>query len=269
MAQKNIELIVGVFTFIGLVILSFLIFFVSDVVFFKKGYEINAVFNYVSILDKGAPVRMSGVRVGEVKNLAISYEEKTQKPVVTLTLFVNSTVVVREKTQIMIRGTTPLSEPHVEILSLGLEEGSPLENGATIRGVDPIPMDQVIMTANDIAEKLKLIVTRVSDFFEDKEVPEAVKGILLNTNELTKSLNEIIEGKQTNIMDAIANIEKSTKSLGDVLEKVQDGKGTAGKVFVDEELYNEILAFVKDLRAHPWKLLAKPKEGRGKLLGIL
>jgi len=269
MPQRNIELVVGIFTFIGLILLSVMIFFVSDIYIFKKGYEINAVFSYVSIIDKGAPVRMSGVRVGEVRNMVVSYEEKTQKPVVTMTLFLNQSVVVREKTMITIRGTTPLSEPHIEIISQGLSDGLPLEKGATIRGVDPIPMEKLVNTANEIAEKLQQIVGHVSDFFEDKEISDAVKGILLNSNELTKSFNEILEGKQTNISDSITNFEKATDDLQAVLDKVRKGEGTAGKVIVDDELYNEILAFVKDLKAHPWKLLAKPKEERGKFLGIL
>lgn len=269
MPQRNIELVVGIFTFIGLVLLSIMIFFVSDVLIFKKGYEINAIFSYISIIDKGAPVRMSGVRVGEVKSMNVSYEEKTQKPVVTLTLFINKAVVVREKTMITIRGTTPLSEPNVEILSQGLVDGVPLENGATIRGVDPIPMEKLILTANEIAEKLDVIVGHVSEFFEDKEISDAVKGILVNSNNLTKSFNQIISGKESNISDSIMNFEKATASLQVVLEKVKNGEGSAGKVFVDEELYNEILAFVKDLKAHPWKLLAKPKDQKGKFLGIL
>jgi len=80
MKEARTEVAVGVFTFIGLTLFAFVIFFVSDIYIFKKGYEFFVKFDYVSILDQGAPVRMSGVRVGEVKNLKMTYEEKTQKP---------------------------------------------------------------------------------------------------------------------------------------------------------------------------------------------
>ena len=193
-----------------LALFCFLVIFVSDALVFKKGYEINAKFNYVSIIDKGAPVRMAGVRVGVVKKVNFSYEEETQKPVVNMVLFIDNSVVVRKKTKIMVRGTTPLSEPHIEIMSKGIEDGIVLEPGATIRGVDPISMDEVVIVA-----------------------------------------------------------EKAAQNLETVLARVRRGKGTVGELFVGDELYNEMLAFVKDLRAHPWKLLAKPKsKGKGKFLGI-
>lgn len=267
--QGKIEFVVGIFTIIALISLCFLIFFVSDVYLFKKGYEIIARFDYVSILDKGAPVRMSGVRVGEVKQVKMFYKEKTRQPVVDVTLYVNNETIIRQNTKVTIQGTTPLSEPHIEIISEGLRDGVPLEPGATIQGVDPIPMDKLVRTANDIAERVREIVSRVGEFTEDEELANAFKQILLNTDTLTKSLNDILSGEKQNIQDAIANFEKSTANLENVLEHIREGKGTAGKIFVSEELYDEILAFVKDLRAHPWKLLAKPKDSKGgKFLGI-
>ena len=207
--QGKIELTVGIFTVIGLVLLCILVFFVSDVIVFKKGYEVDTRFTYVSIIDKGAPVRMSGVRVGEVKNLAISYEEENQKPIVTLTLYVHNNVIIRKNSKIMIRGTTPLSEPHIEIMSQGLEDGVVLAPGGRIRGGGRIAMDDVVIVA-----------------------------------------------------------EKAAENLEAVLAKVRKGEGTAGQLLVGDELYNELLSFIKDIKAHPWKLLARPKEKKKKFLGI-
>lgn len=201
MKQGKIELSVGIFTILGLALFCFAVFFVSDILIFKSGYEVNTKFNYIGIIDKGAPVRMSGVRVGEVREVKMYYEEKTQKPTVILTLFVNSDVIIRENTLITIRGTTPLSEPHIEILSEGLVDGMPLEKGSTIRGEDPISMDEVVITSERVAENLEAI-----------------------------------------------------------LADVRAGKGTAGELLVGDELYKEILAFVKDIRKNPWKLLARPKK---------
>jgi len=268
MTHGRIEAIVGIFTIIGLTLAGFVVFFVSDVYFLRQGYELNVKFNYVSILDKGAPVRMAGVRVGEVKEVGLAYEEKTQTPAVTVTLFVSPAVIVRENTAIVIRGTTPLSEPHVEIVSRGLEDGVPLKYGETIRGVDPVPIEQLVSTANEIGERFLNVVVHLEDFVEDEEITRAIDKTVLNLAKLTDSFNAILEGEEANIRDTMIHMNKAVGSLEDILSRIQAGEGTAGKIFLEEELYNEILAFVKDLRKHPWKLLAKPKEKRGKMLGI-
>ncbi|MGB2706304.1 MAG: MlaD family protein [Candidatus Omnitrophota bacterium] len=42
-----------------------------------------------------------------------------------------------------------------------------------------------------------------------------------------------------------------------VMTRLKEGKGTVGKLLVDETIYNDLEAFVKDIKAHPWKLLKK------------
>ncbi len=42
-----------------------------------------------------------------------------------------------------------------------------------------------------------------------------------------------------------------------VMTRLKEGKGTIGKLLSDETIYNDMEAFVKDIKAHPWKLLKK------------
>lgn len=44
------------------------------------------------------------------------------------------------------------------------------------------------------------------------------------------------------------------------IAKINEGKGTVGKLLYDDTVYNELEAMVKDLRRHPWKLFWKTKE---------
>lgn len=51
-------------------------------------------------------------------------------------------------------------------------------------------------------------------------------------------------------------------SLSSVAKKIERGEGSLGKFIMEDTLYNEMEAFATDIRAHPWKLLSKPKHGR-------
>jgi phospholipid/cholesterol/gamma-HCH transport system substrate-binding protein len=44
------------------------------------------------------------------------------------------------------------------------------------------------------------------------------------------------------------------------IAKIVDKEGTLGKLLYDDEIYNELDAFITDVRKNPWKLLVKTKE---------
>ena len=53
------------------------------------------------------------------------------------------------------------------------------------------------------------------------------------------------------------------KALGErmnlALLYAESGQGNLGKLLFDDALYKRMEAFVEDMRAHPWKLLVRPK----------
>ncbi|MDP3786336.1 MAG: MlaD family protein [Candidatus Omnitrophota bacterium] len=59
--------------------------------------------------------------------------------------------------------------------------------------------------------------------------------------------------------EMMVDLKKLTESANIVMDKVKTGQGTVGKLFMDDSLYKELEAFIKDLKAHPWKLLSKPR----------
>lgn len=65
------------------------------------------------------------------------------------------------------------------------------------------------------------------------------------------------------VTENIANMTDSIKSVVDsakvVMDRLKNGEGTIGKILVEEKIYNDLEAFVADIKAHPWKLLNKPK----------
>ena len=75
MKKKSSEVSVGVFVILGFIFLTLVLFFVSRVYVFHPGYTVDVMYNYVDILSKGAPVRMAGVRVGEVSSLELVFDE--------------------------------------------------------------------------------------------------------------------------------------------------------------------------------------------------
>ena len=210
MKKKSNEVSVGVFVILGFIFLTLVLFFVSGVYLFRSGYTVDVMFNYVSILNKGAPVRMAGVRVGEVSQVDIVYDETKQNNRVRVKLFIEKGMEIRENYSFTIRGTHVLSEPHVEITP---KPGTfpLLRKGAVMEGVPLVAVEELIDQAHS----------------------------------------------------TLGSLESSSASLSQILGKIEKGDGTLGKFLTEDVIYNEMEALVKDVRAHPWKLLKKDsKEGR-------
>ena len=49
-------------------------------------------------------------------------------------------------------------------------------------------------------------------------------------------------------------------NLDSGIAKIMNKEGTLGKLLYDDRVYNELEAFVADVRKNPWKLLIKTKE---------
>lgn len=266
MERKRLEIIVGGFVVLGIAIFTFFVFFINGVYLFKPGYYLNVRYSFISGIGQGAPVRFAGVPVGEVSALRTEYDQQG-KPYVVIKIWLKESVVVREKTKVEIRGAFALSEAHIEITTNGQEDGAILSNGDYINGVDPIPLDNLIRQAEDISASLDEMLKNANAFIADEEVRTSLKDVITNSAKLTAKLNDILYSSEEDIYKAIDSAEKSFTQLhetvqgaNDLIETIETKKGTVGKLLYDDEMYNEMMAFIKDLKAHPWKLLQKPKK---------
>jgi phospholipid/cholesterol/gamma-HCH transport system substrate-binding protein len=149
MKKKTNEVAVGVFVILGFIFLTLVLFFVSKVYSFRSGYTFDVMFEYVSILDRGAPVRMAGVRVGEVSKVNLVYDETKQKNCVKVKLFIAKGVEIRENYNFTVRGAHVLGEPHVEITP---KSGNfpAVHKGALIQGTSLVEMEELFDQAQDV-----------------------------------------------------------------------------------------------------------------------
>lgn len=259
MKKTRTEVIVGTFVIFGFILLSLVVFFVSGVYLVRPGYRVKVIFNYVSILDRGAPVRMAGVRIGEVNKVTLREEEQTGKTRVEVQLFIAKGFEIRENYLFNIRGTHILSEPHIEISP---EPGRApfLKDGDTLQGVDPVPVEVLVDRADQIASDLAAIFRRVKTFMEDKKTEGEIRETIQNLASLTRSLNQILGGSEKDMTESLKHLNASTQSLESILKKMETGEGTMGKLMTEDELYEEMRDFVREIKTHPWRLLKRDDE---------
>ncbi|MCX5715721.1 MAG: MlaD family protein [Candidatus Omnitrophica bacterium] len=88
-------------------------------------------------------------------------------------------------------------------------------------------------------------------------------GFLANQDEIA-GVDPIPMEEITKTMKDLAESAKSVTQNADIiLQRLERGEGTVGKLLKEEEVYDDLRDLVKDVKAHPWKLFMKGKEQTG------
>jgi phospholipid/cholesterol/gamma-HCH transport system substrate-binding protein len=232
--RENVEVKVGIFVFIGMLILFVIVFSIGDFYLWNPGYSVRASFRFINGVEESAPVRFAGVNAGEVKKTQIVVDPATGQTSVELLLWVRQHVMIPEDSVVTINTLGLLGEKYVEIIP-GSSNAKPLKDGDKIRGKDPLATEAIAEKAYAVAAKLDQTMTHINEVVQDSEFKNSLKQVVVNTVDATDSAKAI-------------------------LFQIQSGQGTLGKLVYEESVHKNLEDLTGDLKENPWKLLQKPKE---------
>ena len=182
--QSKLEMKVGIFVFIGLVILTTFILSMKDFKNMTVGYEVNFIFNFANGVKIGAPVRFAGVDVGEIKEINFVTTPDDPKPKVRIVGSVKKEIKVPVDSTVWVNTLGLLGEKYIEIMP-GKDSSNILLAKQTLVGVDPIPMQEVSVLARDIAKHLDESLARIIN-------KEGTVGKLLYDDKIYNELDTMI-----------------------------------------------------------------------------
>lgn len=219
--QRNpvLDFKVGIFVFIGLIILVVLILFIGDFRIFKPGYTIDLIFGSAGELKKNSPVSFAGVEAGLVKDIRLIFDPDEQKVKVKIRVWIEKDAKISRDSQTVITTMGLLGEKFVAIFP-GEDNTYFLQEGDVLIGEDPISM-------HEITSRLNKSIAMINEVVGDKKVRQDLKDTLNDTKLL--------------------------------LEQIRSGDGTLGKLIYDKQIYDDLEEFVADIKAHPWKLFFRQK----------
>ena len=184
MSERNFELKVGIFTFIGIVILFIIVFSIGEFYIFKKGYKIDAVFNFANGITEAAPVRLAGVEVGEVEKISIYYDEDEKRPKVNIQVWIKEDISIEKDSRACINTLGLLGEKYLEILPGNVEAGV-VGPGGKLIGEDPVIMDDMTKEMKKMAISASVIMSRL-------EKGEGTVGKLLVEEKIYNDLEALV-----------------------------------------------------------------------------
>ncbi len=215
------------------------------------------------------PIKVAGINAGKIENIEL------QGNSALITFKVLESVVITEGSQLKIKTVGFLGDKYLEIKIADTTKR--LDEMGFIVAEQGGGFEDVVKDASEVVKDVKIIVTSLKDTIAPEGETPPVKKILDDLKETAKnvkdsmaSLKRIVKGNEDKINDVVeklkkfaSNIEEATdknkdgtsisklnqilddagkmaNDLKDIVQDVKAGKGTVGKLLVEEEIADEV-----------------------------
>jgi phospholipid/cholesterol/gamma-HCH transport system substrate-binding protein len=260
MAKKTSTIKIGIFIFVGAVLLVLAIFMIGDKdSLFSSRFSVKAYFNDIQGLRNGSTVRLSGIDVGSVSSVEF-YGDSAGRVIVTLDLVEDIRKFIRTDTKASIE-TEGLVGNKVVVLDLGSSSGNPVKDGGTIQSKEPVGFAQIIEETQGIMNYTKEMTKDLSEIVGRVNRGEGTIGKILVDDELynkaasltdraDKSLQSITDEVNrvtilfkelsSGIERVVNNVDSVVTDVDVILTGIQQGNGVVGSLLVDGSRYDTL-----------------------------
>jgi len=283
--KNTLETRLGIFFALALIAGIFIVEMAGGTDIFRKGTRVRARFNTVQDLQQGDPVKMAGVEIGQVDAINLGADK------VELILKIDKQVQVKTDSKATIKFTGLMGQNFVA-LSFGSPGAPKVAEGAELETIEQADLSSIMtklesvasgvegLTKNFGGENLSNLVGPFVDFM--KQNNPRLSTILLNMQTISSqiaegkgSVGKLINDEQlyASAVTAVTNLNRTADEvqllLGDarstvkdaktILDEINAGKGTIGRLAKDEALYQESATAMTNLK----EILQKINQGQG------
>jgi phospholipid/cholesterol/gamma-HCH transport system substrate-binding protein len=279
-AQKKRNMIVGVFVIVAICAIIWLIFMFNDfptVISELRSFQVYVQFPSAPGVVKDTPVRFCGYPIGSVtkvvppelrKDLNTGMEYHQTLVVLSVNKkYVNIPSNIGVK--LMTRG---LGSSYIELTvdpTLPLTPQDPnrpetkyLVDGMLLQGSSGMTSEffpaESQKKLDDLIKGLTAFINNANDIFGDKANKENVKTTLANMAAATEELKQFLASG----VGTSEEINKTSAELRAILEKINSGQGSAGKIINDASFYENLLENTQQMEVLLKDLTAMVNESR-------
>jgi ABC-type transporter Mla subunit MlaD len=273
------ELKIGI-TIVVAVLVGFIGFRVmKDVPIFRQGNILNAVYDRVDGLSVGTPVVISGIKVGSVQQMLLQKNDSV-KVILNINMvdgipvgsiaYIRAVDILGSRAIVIERGESTSFIPHdghiKGIFDEGLmgeitESGSEIASNITqstekinslLEEMETLIRDGGRENISATLENLNATSTQIDQLVTEtnadiKSSLASLKSMLENLEDLTSDERGDLQRMIQNLESTSAEFEEMSKTLkgvttdlADIMQKINNGEGTLGKLVNDPSLYNNL-----------------------------
>jgi phospholipid/cholesterol/gamma-HCH transport system substrate-binding protein len=260
------QLRVGITVIIASLVLALLLFLMSGTGgFFTKRITLVSYFDNAEGLRVGAPVRLSGVDIGNVaKILVVPDRDKQLTPVeIVMKVSTKYSFNLRRDTLASLETAGVLGETFMDMDS-SQAIGPPARDGDTLPTRVHPDFNEVVRSSQSTLQNMDALLKRADRILAFAESGKGSLGKMIydptlydrlsqTVSELKTVVDEIAKGQGSlgqliNSNDAYTKFLGTLDKMNSVVDELQQGKGTAGKFLKDPSLYDNANDTVANLK---------------------
>ena len=227
---------------LGLLLLAAFFFFTVGRSLLEKNdlYTIEYT-ESISGLNIGNAVKMSGVSIGQVKDLQFAKDDVGR---ILVTISVRKGIPIKEDAEAVVEVFGITGMKFIDILK-GSNSAPRLEPGSRIKA-GMSKFDMVTGRAEDIAAKIEVAINNIINFTNAENLQTLARAIN-TTSELARNLNELVNENRVNISTFTGGLAKQGGGLGDIslrinsiLSRVDSSVSDLGRVVNNKSMLKSL-----------------------------
>jgi phospholipid/cholesterol/gamma-HCH transport system substrate-binding protein len=242
--MMTLETKVGAFVLGGLSLLATAIFLLGDVTF-EKRYTLYGQFSDVANLSKDAPVKLSGVEVGQVRSIELVDGGAR------VIMSIRRGVDMYNDAVFSIGSTGIIGSKYLQV-DQGTRAKGVIPANSTVRGEDPVSIEKSLTKALAKVEKLLDSMTKEGP---RGTLAENLTETVANVREMTANLNDLIETTKPKLERAMGRTDDITEKLDALLAKsnnmmasLETSKGAVGALLHDEKVKEDVKETISSVK---------------------
>jgi phospholipid/cholesterol/gamma-HCH transport system substrate-binding protein len=225
------QLRVGLTVVIASLILMVLIFLMSGTGgWFTRKITLRSYFDNAGGLREGAPVRLAGVDIGNVKSVRIASGKPTTPVEVTMKVNTKYAFDLRKDSLTLLSTAGVLGETYVDIDS-SAAKGPEVTNGDTLPAQNQPQLEDVVRASQGTLQNMDSLLKRVDRIMTFIESGQGSIGKVIYDPALYNQVNATVA------------------EFKGLVDDVQNGKGSLGPLFTNDEMYKKAMAAIDKLNA--------------------
>jgi len=238
MKEKRSERWVGIFVVIGIILLVLMTMKIEKFQIGEKaGYLFHTYFDSVPGLDRNSPIRVAGVKVGNVEGIAL--EQGKAK----VTFRVPKNIDLYQDAKAYIKSEGFLGEKYIEVTP-GTPGYPKLEpNGLVEQGAPPVDVEKLLSQIGSIGNDIKGVTQPLQEVMKAIDAKKVDK-MVDNFNKFSGQLTGLTQDSK----ETIQSVKNAFSRFEEIGEKVEKGEGTLGKLITDDTIYQDAKETVETVK---------------------
>ncbi|MDB5158517.1 MAG: hypothetical protein JWR50_3224 [Mucilaginibacter sp.] len=209
------KLKIGLFTFVGLLVLIAAIFFIGNQKsLFSSTIKLSGTFKNVNGLQVGNNVRFAGINVGVVNDINIVNDTTVQ---VVLTINDDVKKFIKKDAKMSIGSDGLMGDKLIVLMPGGANTTDMVKDGDKIGSVNPVDVDKIIGKFTKMADNAGSLIDGLSQIVAKVNGGKGSIGRLLNNDKMAREMEKTVAQAKTTMQ----NVHKTTSTLNEDLTAAQ------------------------------------------------